>query len=180
MVVVLKDGLTRDLGGGSDTWQVGPLGFSIHTPVQSLPDPATDEAGLLHALLPAITATITLDNRNGKLPRTIIFGINPGSTCFQIDEQLGGAVGVAWNRECGIASPTPGATSWVHWNERDWFNDQRSFTLGQSGGIALFFVIPAIWLVSARQGQETRLRLLDCGYWLLAYLTMGTVFWALR
>ena len=49
----------------------------------------------------------------------------------------------------------------------------------QSGGIALFFVIPALWLVSARQGQERRMRLLDAGYWLLAYLTMGAVFWAL-
>jgi hypothetical protein len=48
-----------------------------------------------------------------------------------------------------------------------------------SGGVAAFFVIPAVWLASARQGQETRLRLLDSGYWLLAYLVMGAVFWAL-
>jgi hypothetical protein len=48
-----------------------------------------------------------------------------------------------------------------------------------SGGVAAFFVIPAIWLAQARHGQELRFRLIDCGYWLVAYLVMGCVFWAL-
>jgi hypothetical protein len=48
-----------------------------------------------------------------------------------------------------------------------------------SGGVAAFFIIPAIWLSQARYGQELRYRLIDCGYWLVAYLTMGAVFWAL-
>jgi len=41
-------------------------------------------------------------------------------------------------------------------------------------------VIPALWLTLARQGGPVRARLIDAGYWLAAYLTMGTVFWALR
>lgn len=49
----------------------------------------------------------------------------------------------------------------------------------QSGGTAIAFVIPAIWLTQARHGMDTRARLIDCGFWLAAYLTMGTVFWAL-
>ncbi len=49
----------------------------------------------------------------------------------------------------------------------------------QSGGIALAFVIPAIWLTHARQATEPRRRLLDCTFWLAAYLTMGATFWAL-
>lgn len=49
----------------------------------------------------------------------------------------------------------------------------------QSGGIAAFFIIPALWLASARHGQELRFRLIDSGYWFAAYLTMGAVFWAL-
>lgn len=49
----------------------------------------------------------------------------------------------------------------------------------QSGGIALAFVIPAIWLTQARQGANTRKRLVECGFWLAAYVTMGLVFWAL-
>lgn len=49
----------------------------------------------------------------------------------------------------------------------------------QSGGIAIAFVIPAVWLAQARYGQPLRARLIDCGYWLVAYLTMGATFWAL-
>lgn len=50
----------------------------------------------------------------------------------------------------------------------------------QSGGIALAFVMPAVWLVAARQGVDLRHRLIDCGFWMVAYLTMGATFWALR
>lgn len=49
----------------------------------------------------------------------------------------------------------------------------------QSGGIAIAFVIPAVWLVQARQAQPLSQRLIDCGYWLVAYLVMGATFWAL-
>jgi len=49
----------------------------------------------------------------------------------------------------------------------------------QSGGIAIAFVIPATWLNHLRQGVGRRERLVDCGFWLAAYLAMGLVFWAL-
>lgn len=49
----------------------------------------------------------------------------------------------------------------------------------QSGGIAIAFVIPAVWLTHLRSGTETRKRVVDCGFWLVAYLAMGLVFWAL-
>jgi hypothetical protein len=49
----------------------------------------------------------------------------------------------------------------------------------QTGGVALFFVIPAVWLTHARAGTEPMRRVLDCGFWLAAYLGMGLVFWAL-
>ena len=48
-----------------------------------------------------------------------------------------------------------------------------------SGGIALFFIIPALWLASARHDAPSRERWLNSGFWLAAYLTMGAVFWAL-
>lgn len=47
----------------------------------------------------------------------------------------------------------------------------------QTGGTALFFVIPAVWLTNARTGTEPMRRVLDCGFWLVAYLAMGVVFW---
>jgi hypothetical protein len=49
----------------------------------------------------------------------------------------------------------------------------------QTGGTALFFVIPAVWLTHTRNGAEPAGRLLDCAFWLVAYLGMGVVFWAL-
>lgn len=49
----------------------------------------------------------------------------------------------------------------------------------QSGGVAIAFILPALWLVYARLGVTGRQRAIDCGYWLAAYLTMGAVFWAL-
>ena len=49
----------------------------------------------------------------------------------------------------------------------------------QSGGIALAFVIPAVWLTYARKGAGAAERLIDCGFWLVAYLAMGATFWAL-
>jgi len=49
----------------------------------------------------------------------------------------------------------------------------------QSGGVAIAFVIPAVWLSDLRHGVERRTRIVECGFWLTAYLAMGLVFWAL-
>lgn len=49
----------------------------------------------------------------------------------------------------------------------------------QSGGIALAFVIPAVWLTHLRSGTAMDRRVLDCGFWFIAYLAMGAVFWVL-
>ncbi len=48
-----------------------------------------------------------------------------------------------------------------------------------SGGFALWFVVPALFIGLARHGVATRDRLIDCGFWTAAFLTMGTTFWAL-
>ena len=49
----------------------------------------------------------------------------------------------------------------------------------QSGGIAAAFVVPAVMFTLARIRETWRERLLEAGYWLIAYLGMGTVFWLL-
>lgn len=49
----------------------------------------------------------------------------------------------------------------------------------QSGGVAIAFVMPALWLTYARCGVTGRERAVACGFWLAAYLAMGAVFWAL-
>lgn len=49
----------------------------------------------------------------------------------------------------------------------------------QTGGIALAFVIPALWISYARLGVSRRDALVDAGFWLVVYLLTGTVFWAM-
>jgi hypothetical protein len=48
-----------------------------------------------------------------------------------------------------------------------------------SGGLALAFVAPALYIGLARYGVSRADRARDCGYWIVAYLAMGSVFWAL-
>lgn len=45
-----------------------------------------------------------------------------------------------------------------------------------SGGLALAFVIPALWVSFSHIRVPTRVALIDAGYWLAAYLAMGMVF----
>lgn len=49
----------------------------------------------------------------------------------------------------------------------------------QTGGIAFAFIIPAVWLTHRANRTEPMRRVTDCLYWLVAYLAMGLVFWAL-
>jgi hypothetical protein len=48
-----------------------------------------------------------------------------------------------------------------------------------SGGLALAFVIPALWISFSHIKVPTRVAMIDAGYWLVAYLAMGLVFWLL-
>lgn len=49
----------------------------------------------------------------------------------------------------------------------------------QTGGVAVFLVVPALWLGRVRSGWQWRGALGEAGFWLAAFLAMGTVFWAL-
>ena len=49
-----------------------------------------------------------------------------------------------------------------------------------AGGLAIGFVIPALWISYTHQKLTTRLAMIDAGYWLVSYLAMGAAFWLLR
>ncbi len=69
--------VARDFGAARDTWRAGDLEFSVHTQVVSVPDPAdpkADQAALRDALVPAVWAELTIDNRGGARPRRGFFG----------------------------------------------------------------------------------------------------------
>lgn len=48
-----------------------------------------------------------------------------------------------------------------------------------SGGLALTIIAPALFISYSRQGLPVRDALVDAGFWMVAYLAMGAVFWAL-
>lgn len=49
-----------------------------------------------------------------------------------------------------------------------------------SGGLALAFVIPALMISYTQQRVSRHVALIDAGFWLIAYLTMGLTFFLLR
>lgn len=49
----------------------------------------------------------------------------------------------------------------------------------QTGGIALAFVIPALWIGQVRSRAPKREMAVDAGFWLAVYLLTGSVFWLL-
>ncbi|QQN73238.1 MULTISPECIES: DUF1761 domain-containing protein [Croceicoccus] len=46
-----------------------------------------------------------------------------------------------------------------------------------SGGVAIAFVIPALWTNYLHQRNPRPIAFIDAGFWFLAYLAMGLVFW---
>ena len=64
-----------------------------------------------------------------------------------------------------IGAETLAVKPWLYWM--------------MSGGFALWFVAPALFLGLARYGVSMRERLIDCGFWIVAFLAMGTTFWVL-
>jgi len=68
----------RTLAWASDTWRAdsGRFGFSLLSPFSQLPDPATmSRAAARVALAPVITGWIEFDNRAGRSPVELIFGV---------------------------------------------------------------------------------------------------------
>lgn len=67
--------IRRDFRLCSDIWTAGELTFAIYSPVRSIPDPMSSSDQILQsALIPAVFAEITIDNRMGTTERTALFG----------------------------------------------------------------------------------------------------------
>jgi hypothetical protein len=64
-----------------------------------------------------------------------------------------------------IGAETLAAKPWLYWM--------------QSGGIAVAFILPALFISYSRQRLPRREAWVDGGFWVAVYLGMGTVFWAL-
>ena len=64
-----------------------------------------------------------------------------------------------------VGPETLAAKPWLYWM--------------QSGGVALAFIVPALFISYSRHRIGMREALVDAGFWVVVYLATGTVFWAL-
>ena len=105
------DEIRRHYGWASDTWETDDLSFSIYTPFAPVPEPGADLAALRAALLPAIVATLTVDNRKGECTKTGVFALDfpdSGTRLLQptatdaCDGPATDRAGFAWRRSMGV------------------------------------------------------------------------------
>lgn len=101
--------IDRTMGASVDEWRAGDLTFRILSPVWPVPDPdGGDEGALRDALVPAVLAEITVDNRFGTRPRKAFFGYkgsDRGARMRLLDED--GLTGIAQRTTTAIATDDP-------------------------------------------------------------------------
>ncbi|MEP7050552.1 MAG: glycoside hydrolase family 52 protein [Pseudomonadota bacterium] len=132
------DSVTREYERGTDTWLAPNFSFTLYTPVAPLPDPdRASESELARALLPVVTARLSLDNRSGRVAKRLVFAIDAGQPCRFI-ERIANARAVGWGRELGFAvHDQAGLEAWVQWSELDFLAHGRSHLLGRACGFTL-------------------------------------------
>ena len=89
-----------------------------------------------------------------------VIGSIAGAIAFQILPAL--MLGHMFAR---LGADTLAAKPWLYWM--------------QSGGIALAFIAPALFISYSRHRMPMREALVDAWFWMVVYLATGTVFWAL-
>jgi hypothetical protein len=140
--------IARQYGWATDAWVTPEFTFSIFTPFGAIPDPATAaHESLRSALLPAVVATLRIDNRDGATMKTAMFAIDflkPGARVLDDD---GGAIGFAWRRSMGVlatidegesegAGPAPFV--FQRWSPVEGVADPNPVhALGLCGGVAI-------------------------------------------
>ncbi len=65
-----------------------------------------------------------------------------------------------------LGPATLAAKPWLYWM--------------MSGGLGLTIAAPALFIGLGRHGVPLAGRLIDCGYWIVAFLAIGTTFWVMR
>lgn len=135
--------ISRDFQAATDTWKTEDLSFTIYSPFRSVPDPEMAETPeLKEAIIPAVFAEMTIDNRAGTKPRRGFFG-DQGTDPYVGMRHIGdeGIVGIGQGRNTAIVSSTPGVHSATGFsveqilteeNEENW-----SFGLGENAVLVM-------------------------------------------
>jgi hypothetical protein len=159
----------RQLGWASDTWRAGDerFTFSLLTPFSRVPDPAKlrGEDARFH-LAPLVCGFIEYDNRQGKTPAELIFGIGePDLGLHPLSDDASSLAGFSCGREYGYATK-PGKGIELRQGFDVFtpkFRDYRGL-LVIGGETALVFTVPA--------GQKKRFPLV-LGFFNAGQITTG-------
>ena len=94
--------ISRHYGWATDRWATDDFEFTIYTPFGAIRDPQVAGADVRSDLLPAIVATLTIDNRDGRTTKTGCFAIQfPDRGARILDAGLHAAF--ALRSELGVA-----------------------------------------------------------------------------
>jgi hypothetical protein len=99
----------RDYRLSTDDWRAGDVRFRILSSTRAIPEPGKASAVQLRdGLLPAVLASITVDNRRGSKPRQAFFGIGlPPGDALPTAAVPGGTVR-ALGQISAVKAPAPG------------------------------------------------------------------------
>ncbi|HUB24349.1 MAG TPA: glycoside hydrolase family 52 protein [Tepidisphaeraceae bacterium] len=173
------DEIQRHFHWATDAWTTPDFTFSIYSPFAPIPEPRAEaeavRASLRASLLPAVVATLKVDNRNGKQTKTAVFAIDfvePGARLLAGETDTHGRkkLGFAWRREMGVAGSIEGEEhdaddffAIQRWSVAEGLADINPIhALGTCGGLAM--EVPA---------GEVRTMVLAIGSFLDGVVTTG-------
>jgi xylan 1,4-beta-xylosidase len=168
------DEIRRHYGWATDSWATPDFTFSIHTPFSPIPEPGANVDGLRAGLLPAIVATLEVDNRKGTQTKTAVFAIDfveQGARLLRESGNHGPAkLGFAFRRGMGVLGTVEGGPytpgdflALQRWSVAEGLADANPMhALGTCAGLAL--EVPA---------GSTRTLVLAIGVYLDGVVTTG-------
>ncbi|MFD1954808.1 glycoside hydrolase family 52 protein [Paenibacillus thailandensis] len=142
--------ISREFRAGVDSWSAGDLTFRIYSPVRPVPDPAAgDDEALKAALVPAVLAELTVDNREGGITRRAFFGYE-GNDPYSSMRRLGEAgeepfVGIGQGLNTAIVAAKGSAAAGQGFSIERILEPKhpQNVTMGLGGTAALLLEVPA-------------------------------------
>jgi xylan 1,4-beta-xylosidase len=140
--------ITRDFRLGTDTWSAGDLTFTIYSPVEGVPDPATaDTNALKEVLVSAVIVELTVDNTSADCKRRAFFGYE-GSDPYsgmRFFQQEGGLKGVGQGRMTAFVSADSSVKQATHFSMQDILTTplEANWTFGLGKVAAFIMDVPA-------------------------------------
>ncbi|MCG9895692.1 MAG: glycoside hydrolase family 52 protein [Fimbriimonadaceae bacterium] len=159
--------IERRLTPSLDEWCAGDLRFRIVSPPWSVPEPGSDAASEKAALLPAITAELTLDNSAGTTARKVFFGFsNDDRTQGMRHLRPESGAGFAVGDSVGVQTDHPKAWTANHFSV-------EQILLGEEPGLEANMLGETTLLVAeAAPGEVLTLRL-AIGWMKTGWVTTG-------